>query len=127
MRVLGVDPGLTRCGLGVVDGQPGRASHPAGSGPSGAAIPTTMDPDPTPTVRSSATRRLRSERPTGDSGRLDQRIELWVVTICEPMAEKAEFRPGAKASTAPPTTKSPAAATASIRPAAFAHATACNR
>ena len=25
MRVLGVDPGLTRCGLGVVDGVPGRA------------------------------------------------------------------------------------------------------
>ena len=24
MRVLGIDPGLTRCGLGVVDGQPGR-------------------------------------------------------------------------------------------------------
>lgn len=24
MRVLGVDPGLTRCGLGVVDGSPGR-------------------------------------------------------------------------------------------------------
>ena len=24
MRVLGVDPGLTRCGLGVVEGQPGR-------------------------------------------------------------------------------------------------------
>lgn len=24
MRVLGVDPGLTRCGLGVVDGVPGR-------------------------------------------------------------------------------------------------------
>jgi len=24
MRVLGVDPGLTRCGLGVVDGMPGR-------------------------------------------------------------------------------------------------------
>lgn len=24
MRVLGVDPGLTRCGLGVVDGEPGR-------------------------------------------------------------------------------------------------------
>jgi crossover junction endodeoxyribonuclease RuvC len=24
MRVLGVDPGLTRCGLGVVDGDPGR-------------------------------------------------------------------------------------------------------
>ena len=25
MRVMGVDPGLTRCGLGVVDGRPGRA------------------------------------------------------------------------------------------------------
>ena len=25
MRVLGVDPGMTRCGLGVVDGAPGRA------------------------------------------------------------------------------------------------------
>ena len=24
MRVLGIDPGLTRCGLGVVDGAPGR-------------------------------------------------------------------------------------------------------
>ncbi len=24
MRVLGVDPGLTRCGLGMVDGEPGR-------------------------------------------------------------------------------------------------------
>jgi crossover junction endodeoxyribonuclease RuvC len=24
MRVLGIDPGLTRCGLGVVDGRPGR-------------------------------------------------------------------------------------------------------
>ena len=27
MRVLGVDPGLTRCGIGVVDGSPGRALH----------------------------------------------------------------------------------------------------
>ena len=26
MRVLGVDPGLTRCGLGVVDGVPGRVT-----------------------------------------------------------------------------------------------------
>ena len=26
MRVLGIDPGLTRCGLGVIDGRPGRAS-----------------------------------------------------------------------------------------------------
>src|SRR6266403_629774 len=25
MRVLGIDPGLTRCGLGVIDGIPGRA------------------------------------------------------------------------------------------------------
>ena len=25
MRVLGVDPGLTRCGIGVIDGMPGRA------------------------------------------------------------------------------------------------------
>ena len=28
MRVLGVDPGLTRCGLGVVDGTPGRRLAP---------------------------------------------------------------------------------------------------
>lgn len=27
MRVLGVDPGLTRCGFGVVDGEPGRELH----------------------------------------------------------------------------------------------------
>ena len=25
MRVLGVDPGLTRCGVGVIDGEPGRS------------------------------------------------------------------------------------------------------
>lgn len=25
MRVMGIDPGLTRCGVGVVDGQPGRS------------------------------------------------------------------------------------------------------
>ena len=25
MRVLGVDPGLTRCGVGIVDGAPGRS------------------------------------------------------------------------------------------------------
>ncbi len=24
MRVLGIDPGLTRCGVGVVEGKPGR-------------------------------------------------------------------------------------------------------
>lgn len=27
MRVLGIDPGMTRCGIGVVDGMPGRALH----------------------------------------------------------------------------------------------------
>jgi len=27
MRVLGVDPGLTRCGLGVIEGAPGRPLH----------------------------------------------------------------------------------------------------
>jgi crossover junction endodeoxyribonuclease RuvC len=32
MRVLGVDPGLTRCGIGVVDGEPGRALSLAGAG-----------------------------------------------------------------------------------------------
>ncbi|MGP3969129.1 crossover junction endodeoxyribonuclease RuvC [Streptomyces sp. 6N223] len=32
MRVLGVDPGLTRCGIGVVDGVPGRALRMAGVG-----------------------------------------------------------------------------------------------
>jgi crossover junction endodeoxyribonuclease RuvC len=32
MRVLGVDPGLTRCGLGVVDGEPGRALSLAAAG-----------------------------------------------------------------------------------------------
>ena len=26
VRVLGVDPGLTRCGIGVVEGVPGRVS-----------------------------------------------------------------------------------------------------
>src|ERR1700709_2297881 len=27
VRVLGVDPGMTRCGIGVVDGAPGRPLH----------------------------------------------------------------------------------------------------
>jgi crossover junction endodeoxyribonuclease RuvC len=31
MRVFGVDPGLTRCGLGVVDGAPGRPPSLAGA------------------------------------------------------------------------------------------------
>jgi len=32
VRVLGVDPGLTRCGLGVVDGEPGRKLSPIAYG-----------------------------------------------------------------------------------------------
>ena len=32
MRVLGIDPGLTRCGLGVVDGSPGRPPTLVGVG-----------------------------------------------------------------------------------------------
>ncbi|MER5639881.1 crossover junction endodeoxyribonuclease RuvC [Kitasatospora sp. NPDC002227] len=32
MRVLGVDPGLTRCGVGVVDGAPGRPLKMVGVG-----------------------------------------------------------------------------------------------
>ncbi|MGZ4432416.1 MAG: crossover junction endodeoxyribonuclease RuvC [Trebonia sp.] len=32
MRVFGVDPGLTRCGLGVVDGAPGQPLSLAGAG-----------------------------------------------------------------------------------------------
>ena len=32
MRVLGVDPGLTRCGLGVVEGSPGRPPELVGVG-----------------------------------------------------------------------------------------------
>ncbi len=32
MRVLGIDPGLTRCGFGVVDGLPGRAPSLVGVG-----------------------------------------------------------------------------------------------
>jgi crossover junction endodeoxyribonuclease RuvC len=32
MRVLGVDPGLTRCGIGVVDGEPGRLLTMVGTG-----------------------------------------------------------------------------------------------
>jgi crossover junction endodeoxyribonuclease RuvC len=32
VRVFGVDPGLTRCGVGVVDGEPGRPLRLAGAG-----------------------------------------------------------------------------------------------
>jgi crossover junction endodeoxyribonuclease RuvC len=31
MRVLGVDPGLTRCGVGVIEGAPGRPLHLVGT------------------------------------------------------------------------------------------------
>ena len=32
MRVLGIDPGLTRCGWGVVDGRPGARPTAVGVG-----------------------------------------------------------------------------------------------
>ena len=35
MRVLGIDPGLTRCGWGVVDGRPGARPTAIGVGSSG--------------------------------------------------------------------------------------------
>ena len=35
MRVLGVDPGLTRCGFGVIDGAPGRALSLVATGVAG--------------------------------------------------------------------------------------------
>lgn len=41
MRVLGVDPGLTRCGVGVVDGAPGRALRLVDVGV--VRTPSTMD------------------------------------------------------------------------------------
>jgi len=37
MRVLGVDPGLTRCGFGVIDGAPGRALSLVATGVVGTA------------------------------------------------------------------------------------------
>ena len=41
MRVLGVDPGLTRCGVGVVDGGPGRPLRMVGVG----VVRTPVDAD----------------------------------------------------------------------------------
>ena len=32
MRVLGIDPGLTRCGIGIVEGSPGSALKMVGVG-----------------------------------------------------------------------------------------------
>ncbi|MDV3223441.1 crossover junction endodeoxyribonuclease RuvC [Intrasporangium sp.] len=43
MRVLAVDPGLTRCGVGVVDGRPGRQLSLVGVG-----VIRTPSTDPTP-------------------------------------------------------------------------------
>lgn len=59
MRVLGIDPGLTRCGLGVVDGQLGRP-------PSLVAVEVVTTPAELDTAR----RLLR----------LEQAFELWVRT-----------------------------------------------
>ena len=41
MRVLGIDPGLTRCGLGVVDGRPG--ASPDWSRSASSARPAGLD------------------------------------------------------------------------------------
>ena len=62
MRVLGVDPGLTRCGVGVVDGAPGDRSRSCTS--------TSCAPRPTPTSRRRllghrAGRRRVARRPCG--------------------------------------------------------------
>ena len=58
MRVLGVDPGLTRCGLGVVDGQPGRS-----------LTAVAFDVARTPTESDIAVRLLALER----------QLEQWIV------------------------------------------------
>jgi crossover junction endodeoxyribonuclease RuvC len=59
MRVLGVDPGLTRCGVGVVDGVPGRPPTLVGVG----VVRTPADLE--------LSRRLL---------RIEQAVEEWVVT-----------------------------------------------
>jgi crossover junction endodeoxyribonuclease RuvC len=56
VRVLGIDPGLTRCGLGVVDGSPGRS-------PSLVAVGVTR----TPPGRETAERLLQ----------IEQAVEQW--------------------------------------------------
>ncbi|CEA08245.1 Crossover junction endodeoxyribonuclease RuvC [Arthrobacter saudimassiliensis] len=43
MRVLGVDPGLTRCGLGVVDVEPSRRAHLVAVGVVGTDSATALD------------------------------------------------------------------------------------
>ena len=58
MRVLGIDPGLTRCGLGVVEGRPGRPPELLGVD----VIRTPADLD--------TARRLR---------RLEEELDAWLV------------------------------------------------
>ena len=43
MRVLGVDPGLTRCGVGVVDGLPGRRARLVAVGVARSAVDDEVD------------------------------------------------------------------------------------
>jgi crossover junction endodeoxyribonuclease RuvC len=43
VRVLGVDPGLTRCGLGVVDGMPGRRARLVAVGVARSAVDLEVD------------------------------------------------------------------------------------
>ncbi|MDP9436705.1 MAG: crossover junction endodeoxyribonuclease RuvC, partial [Actinomycetota bacterium] len=68
MRVLGVDPGLTRCGLGVVDGAPGRPPALVEVG----VVRTTADDD--------LGRRLVA---------LEEQLELWL-DRCRPDAVAVE-------------------------------------
>jgi crossover junction endodeoxyribonuclease RuvC len=58
MRVLGIDPGLTRCGLGVVDGSPGRPPELVAVG----VIRTPADLD--------VARRLR---------RIEEEVDAWLL------------------------------------------------
>jgi crossover junction endodeoxyribonuclease RuvC len=68
MRVLGVDPGLTRCGIGVIEGAPGRA------------------------LRLVATDAVRTS-PAADVGTrlhaLEREVERWLA-LCEPDAMAVE-------------------------------------
>jgi crossover junction endodeoxyribonuclease RuvC len=59
VRVLGVDPGLTRCGLGVVDGTPGRR-----------LTPVAYDVVRTPATDDIARRLLA----------LEQQLDVWIST-----------------------------------------------
>ena len=76
VRVLGVDPGLTRCGVGVVDGAPGRALTLVRVG----VIRTSAADDrvrdrPPPLVTPG-----RAARPEGPFGQVELRVQVVVGT-----------------------------------------------